>query len=53
MVTFTSSESDCGSLELYDCFEEFEGVGDEGGDGACDEGDGGGLEVGGFPISFV
>lgn len=43
LLNSTSSESDCSSLELYDSFEELEGVGDKGRDCTCDKGDGSGL----------
>ena len=51
--TSPASESNSSALELYDGFDEFDGVSEVGWDGACDEGDGGGLEVGGLPVSFV
>ncbi len=53
MSTSSASESYCRALELDDIFEEFHGVGEEGGDCACDERDGGGLEIVGLPVAFV
>lgn len=51
-VTFSTSESDGLTLELYDCFEVFSWVGGDWGDATCNEWDGSGLPPWRLPISL-